>query len=135
MVSNADGLLYDANNDVKAVMVLISNVDSAGIIAFHAQQAAEKMVKHVFELNNVEHQKIHDIDVLLQETTECGWLRDVSPDELQNAKELSLYAVSGIYAGASITMDKALEAIEWCNQIANILERNGYPAVTINISC
>ena len=131
--NNADGILYDAQKDAEAAVNLFVNIDASGIVSFHAQQAAEKMVKHVFELNGVEYRKIHDIDKLLVEAINYRWLRNVSCDEIENARLLSLCAVFGRYAGALTTRDDALEAIERCNKIADILEQNGYPAVRINV--
>lgn len=133
MTANLDGLLYDADGDVTTILSMFPNVASPGNAAFHAQQAAEKMVKHVFELNGVEYQKIHNISILLKAASMYGWLRDVTQDELEMARLLSNYAVIGRYAGASVTKEHALQAIRWSNQIADILERNGYPVVRINV--
>ena len=57
------GFMYAAHRDVLVVENLAKEIDPyTEAIAFHSQQAAEKMVKNVFIQNGIVPSKTHSVD-------------------------------------------------------------------------
>ena len=70
------GFMYAAHRDVLVIEALAKDVDPyTEAIAFHSQQAAEKMVKNVFVQNGTVPGKTHSVDELLSSAIEAGWLQ------------------------------------------------------------
>ena len=92
------GFMYAASKDALAVNALVqaSIQDHSEAIAFHCQQAAEKMVKAVFTENGQVPPKSHDIGDLLSTAIEQAWLKASQP-AIQAAIDLTLYAVAARY--------------------------------------
>jgi HEPN domain-containing protein len=84
--------------------------DSFELIAFHAQQGAEKLIKAFLAKNGIDYEDQHDLDYLL------GLVRrnDANlADELDPVIALNRYAVKTRYPGRypSVTRDQAESAI------------------------
>ncbi len=127
------GYLYAAYKDVLAIEALSQNIDiHCEVIAFHAQQAAEKMIKNVFEANGVTPSKTHHLDDLLMEAINNKWLT-ATQEEIRCAIHLSHYAVAARYADTpDIGRGEALNAVLDCNKLSKLIENAGYPALAIN---
>ena len=84
-------LLARADADLAAVRALEANEDVPGeIVGFHAQQAAEKLLKAVLTAHAVAYPRTHSIRYLLDLLAEHGL---APPDELDEVKELYPFAV------------------------------------------
>lgn len=58
----AEQLLAAAQRDRTAFRILLRDAESpVEIVLFHAQQAAEKLIKAVFSLNGVTYRRTHDL--------------------------------------------------------------------------
>ncbi|HIY83788.1 HEPN domain-containing protein [Rubneribacter sp.] len=128
------GFMYAASKDALAVNALVqaSIQDHSEAIAFHCQQAAEKMVKAVFTENGQVPPKSHDIGDLLSTAIEQAWLKASQP-AIQAAIDLTLYAVAARYETTpDISIGEATKAIKDCNFVATMLADNGYEYVTVH---
>lgn len=80
------------------------------LVAYHAQQCAEKSLKAYLVFHRIDFPYTHNISRLLE------LCRDVAPwsDTLLDAEELSVYAVTTRYPGEDeeVTEQEALRAIE-----------------------
>ncbi|MCK5241929.1 HEPN domain-containing protein [bacterium] len=89
------------------------------LIAYHAQQCAEKYLKAylVYHLTDFPH--THDIQNLLELCSEnAEW-----PISLDTAKILTAYAVTTRYPGiAEITKDEAINAIDIASQVKQTVQ-------------
>ena len=134
MSAEYTGYLYVAHKDILAIEALAQDIDThSEVIAFHAQQAAEKMLKNVFETNGVMPAKTHRIDDLLTEAIDKAWL-SVSQEEIRAAIHLSHYAVAVRYTDTSdIGRGEAVNAILDCNRLSEAIERGGYLALKIDV--
>ncbi len=78
-------------------------------VCFHAQQCIEKYMKAILQENEVEFEKIHDLNVLL------GQCVDFLP-ELENFRDeivkLSTYAVDVRYPGSDVSEEEVGECAE-----------------------
>lgn len=130
-----EGLLYPAHKDILAIETLSQDIDQhCEVIAFHAQQAAEKILKNVFEINGTVPPKTHSIYELLSEAIENKWL-EATQQEIRASSHLSKYAVVIRYTDTpDINRGEALEAILECNMLSDMIERAGYPAIKITVS-
>jgi HEPN domain-containing protein len=103
-----DRWLAYARDDLRAAEALKSSQIPARISCFHAQQAAEKAIKAVFVVEQVDFPYTHDL-VRLAEALPPGWSIDASSADLG---DLSRWAVESRYpmldqAGAADS-DRAL---------------------------
>lgn len=84
-------LLARADADLSAVRALEANEDvPSEIVGFHAQQAAEKLLKAVLAAHAVEYPRTHSIRYLLDLLGEHGL---APPDELGQVTEFYPFAV------------------------------------------
>lgn len=130
-----EGMLFAASKDIDIVRHLAAGgVETfAEGIAFHAQQAAEKMVKYALDSSGVSYRRIHDIDELLQKGELVGVFL-VGEDVLRAASRLSLYAVAARYTTCpEITGADALQAVRDCDKIACSLKEQGFDAIEIGV--
>jgi len=78
-------------------------------VCFHSQQCIEKYMKAILQENDVEFEKVHDLDVLL------GSCKEFIP-KLKNYRDdlvrLSTYAVDIRYPGIDISKEEANECVE-----------------------
>lgn len=135
MADEYAGLNLNARQDATAIEDLAkAGIEKhAPIIAFHAQQAAEKQLKNALVEHGVVPPKIHPIDELLDLCSEKGMLSP-TPDQIRSAQRLSVHAVATRYDNAfDIDKGEALEAIADCNAIADMLEQAGFQPVRINV--
>lgn len=133
MVERYEGFLYAAYKDAIAADALSSDLNlHSEAIAFHAQQAAEKMLKNVFEIHEQRPEFTHDIGRLMKVALDEGWLT-AEEAQVRVVVSLAKFAVAARYETApEITGAEALEAIAACNVLAALLEDNGLPSVRIN---
>lgn len=93
---------------------------------------AEKMLKQVWVDNGLWPKRSHDLDVLIAEATENGWIA-ASKDELQSLNTLSQYGTKFKYTRMKdYERGEAYEALANINKIAGMLARNGYNTITID---
>jgi HEPN domain-containing protein len=85
------------------------------LIAYHAQQCAEKYLKAFLVYHNVDFPYTHNISILLEL---CGDYAEW-PKKLQDAEELSRYVVTTRYPGEDlvVTKEEAQEAIEIAQRV------------------
>lgn len=101
------------------------------LISFHAQQAAEKMLKAAILSTGEAHPYTHKLDELLDHLVRST---DLSLDEetRKAATSLTFGAVNARYELAhDITGSEALASIAQCNKIADVLETAGYDVVRV----
>jgi len=85
------------------------------LIAYHAQQCAEKHLKAYLVFQNVDFPYTHNIRRLLQLCSQYAtW-----PQSLENAKELTPYAVTTRYPGEDeeVTEEEASRSISLAKQV------------------
>ena len=135
MANDYEGYLFAAANDVRAMGALAAlDVDAhSEVIAFHAQQAAEKIVKNVFIENDEVAPKTHAVDELLERAVECGWVSEEARKCLPSAAALSQHAVLARYIQTpDIGRGEALQAMADYERIADVLEKEGYGVVALS---
>ena len=134
MAATDKDLLYLAAKDISAIEVLSKDVDShTEVISFHAQQAAEKMIRHALHERGIPTPKTHDIEQLIGMGLEHGVLSPTKED-IAAATKLTWLAVNARHQTAiDIRPGEALNAMVLCNQIADMLERSGSPSVRIHV--
>lgn len=98
--------LAKADVDLSAGNALRSAGDLNEVVAFHAQQAAEKALKAVLVRHQVEFPKTHDISRLL---ALCGSVEPYLAESLADSAELTPYGVEYRYPGEypSVTREAA----------------------------
>jgi HEPN domain-containing protein len=88
------------------------------LIAFHAQQCAEKYLKAYLVFKGVDFPYTHDIFCLLELCSEHGnWAQTI-----EEAKRLTLYAITTRYPGEDkVTRDEALNAINLASRVRRVV--------------
>jgi HEPN domain-containing protein len=86
------------------------------IIAFHAQQAVEKMLKALLVLRQVDFPRTHSIGALLALCAEAGFF---GAQEFIEASSLTRYAVAAGYPGEEepVSRQEAKEAVTLAAQV------------------
>lgn len=87
-------------------------------VCFHAHQCIEKYMKAILQENEIEFEKIHDLEVLLQQ---C---RDIIPELEKNREKiikLSTYAVDVRYPGFDVSKEEANICVEIMENIRKII--------------
>ena len=87
-------------------------------VCFHAQQCLEKYLKAILQENDLAFEKIHDLDVLLQQCKEFIPPLEKHRDELV---KLSIYAVDVRYPGFEISIDEAKVCAQIMAKIRKII--------------
>jgi HEPN domain-containing protein len=103
-----DRWLAYARDDLKAAEELKSSEIPARISCFHAQQAAEKAIKAVFVLEQVDFPYTHDL-VKLAEALPPGWKPGASSADLA---DLSRWSVESRYPRLD-EPDSAIQSARW----------------------
>lgn len=88
----------------------------ARLVAYHAQQCAEKCLKAYLVYHGVDFPYTHNISTLLELCSECGdW-----PVNLREAEELTDYAVTTRYPGdaAEVSEAETRRAVELAQQVS-----------------
>lgn len=91
----ADWLRW-AHADMTVAALIDDERIAPEIVAFHAQQAAEKMLKALLVLRQVDFPRTHSIGALLALCEEAGF---AGAQELVDASSLTRYAVAARYPG------------------------------------
>lgn len=135
MADEYSGLNFNAHHDAMAVEALAEfDIDKhAEIIAFHAQQAAEKQLKEALKQHGAVPPKTHHVAHLV---TLCQSEDMFVPtaEQMQSALRLTSHAVTTRYdEEIDIGKGEALEAIADCNAIADMLEQAGFQPVRIDV--
>ena len=89
------------------------------LIAFHAQQCAEKYLKSFLVFKNVDFPHTHNISMLLELCSKYNaW-----NVELQDAKRLTAFAISSRYPGedAEVNRDETVRAIFIATNVRNVV--------------
>lgn len=131
MAKEYRGLLYAASVDVDTIDALASLgiAKYAESIGYHAQQAAEKLVKAVFEEDGEAFPFTHNIASLLNRAQELNLL-DFSEECLEQAAYLSSLISLTRYADAPDFQEgEALDAIRAFAVIARMVDANGYESI------
>ncbi len=84
-------LFERAEEDKKAILVLLGSDVSLSIICFHAQQAVEKYIKAVLSKNNIKFPFTHDLEEL------AGLYYGELPVSSEQLKKLNPFAVKSRY--------------------------------------
>jgi len=112
-----------AENDLRAAEYLITiNSPPTDTVCFHCEQCAEKYLKGYLTLKEVEFEKTHDLDYLLDECKKF----DFQFDKLRNiAEDLTPYAVEIRYPDdfVSIPINEAQEAINKAKAVKSLVLR------------
>jgi len=97
------------------------------LIAYHAQQCAEKHLKAYLVYHRIDFPYTHSISRLLELCgDQTGWVK-----EIQEAEELTPFAITTRYPGVDeeVSRREALRAVEVAakvrNKIKNVLKREG----------
>jgi len=88
--------LAKADVDLSAASALLSAGDLSDVVAFHAQQVAEKALKAFLVWHQIEFPKTHDIERLLEL---CALIDPEVAEALASAAELTPYGVEYRYPG------------------------------------
>jgi HEPN domain-containing protein len=119
--------LEKADMDLKAAEYLLSASGFSDIICFHAQQAAEKLLKAVLAYKKVEIPKTHDLKLLLDLTGLTEEDMRLNEDEID---ELSGYCVEARYPADLPVLDNqdAITAVK----VVKKIHRSVLPILTLN---
>jgi len=99
-------------------MELVPSVPEA--VCFHSQQCIEKYMKAILQENNIEPEKTHDLDILLQKCEEFLPELKLYRD---NLIKLSVYAVNVRYPGSEVLEDEAIESLQITRKIRELIRR------------
>lgn len=126
------GFMYAAYKDVLALEALGEFNDvHYEAMAFHAQQAAEKMIKNASVEKGIIPPRTHDIRGLLILAVENKVLAPEKQDIIA-AVQLSQYAVTVRYSQIpDIQAGEVISAIKNCNQISKMLDKAGFESIKI----
>jgi len=88
-------------------------------VCFHAQQCIEKYMKAILQENDIEFEKIHDLDILLQKGRSfIPELEDYRDDLIK----LSAYAVDIRYPGFEVSEAEAQECVASMEKIRRVMK-------------
>ncbi len=90
------------------------------LIAFHAQQCAEKYLKAYLVYHDVDFPFTHEIKKLLNFCGPHRWI-----EELKDAEELTPYAVTLRYPGVDeiVTENEAVQAVDIASKVKNTIRK------------
>lgn len=87
-------------------------------VCFHCQQCVEKYLKSVLQENEIYFEKIHDLDVLLEQ---CKGIIPELYEFKAEIVELSHYAVEIRYPGVSVIEEEARNSILTMEKVRKII--------------
>jgi len=119
----AKGWFRKADNDLKNAKIVIKAKDSpTDTVCFHCQQTVEKYLKGFLIYHNIEFEKEHDLDYLLDLCSQI----DSSFDSLRDmAENLTPYAVESRYPTElfyEYSVEEAKESIEIAEHIRKFVK-------------
>ncbi len=90
------------------------------LIAYHAQQCAEKYLKAYMVYHDIDFPYTHDIKKLLDLCGPQTWIK-----EIDDAEELTPYAVTARYPGVEeiVTEDEAIQAIKLASAVKKTIRK------------
>lgn len=104
-----------------AIRELKAKPPATDAICFHSQQCIEKYMKAILQENEVEFEKIHDLDILL------GQCKDFIP-ELESHRDelikLSTYAVDVRYPGFDVSKEEAAECVKIMKKVRTVIKNH-----------
>ncbi len=118
MKKSTEEWIQKAEEDYLAVNKLKPEMKLLSVICFHAQQCVEKYMKAILQENNIEFEKIHDLNILLKDCVKF------LPNLQEYRKELTMlstYAVDIRYPGYEVSKDEAEECIKIMEKIRKII--------------
>lgn len=91
------------------------------LVAYHAQQCAEKYLKAYLVFHGIDFPYTHNISVLLElcdKNTATNWL-----EKLNEAEELTPFAITTRYPGQDeeVTKDEAKQAIDIAQRVCEVI--------------
>jgi len=89
-------------------------------VCFHCQECIEKYLKAILQENDIYFEKIHDLDILLEQ---CKNLIPQIYGLKKELVELSSYAVEIRYPGISISDEETKKAIKVTREARDIIRR------------
>lgn len=104
-----------------ATRELKANPPALDAVCFHAQQCVEKYMKAILQENEIEFEKIHDLDVLLQR---CGGFIPELEGYRDDLIRLSAYAVDIRYPGFKVSEEEAKECVESMEKIQQVIRKH-----------
>ncbi|MCL5104142.1 MAG: HEPN domain-containing protein [Armatimonadetes bacterium] len=92
------------------------------LVAYHAQQCAEKYLKSFLVMRGVDFPYTHNIARLLELCNDAG----AGTEELQDAEELTPYAITTRYPGEDeeVSLDEASLAIDTAVHVRKVIRRS-----------
>jgi HEPN domain-containing protein len=101
-----------------AIRELRADPPALNAVCFHAQQCIEKYIKAILQENDIEFEKIHDLDILLQKSRSfISALGDYRDDLIK----LSAYAVDVRYPGFEVSVAEAQECVASMEKIRQVM--------------
>ena len=125
--------LIRADEDLRLATAAMEYIDDCPyrLVAYHAQQCAEKCLKGFLVYWGIDFPYTHNISILLELCAE----HDAWPKRLRDAELLTSYAITARYPGEmeEVTEAEAGEAIELAEQVRNQV-RNALKQLGIDLS-
>lgn len=112
-IEKAEGDFAVANREYKAKIPVYDAV------CFHAQQCVEKYMKAILQENDLEFEKIHDLDVLLEK---CKKFIPKLENFRRELIELSSFAVEIRYPGIKATREEAVSCLSVMRRVRDIIK-------------
>lgn len=116
-------LLKKAAVDLRSATILYNNFQNGNsaldieVILFHLQQAAEKCLKAVLSFHQINYQKVHDLEVLVNLITDNKIPLQINSTQLI---DLSDFAVEGRY---SVIHDDLVDAEKYFMEINQLYQQ------------
>lgn len=136
MADGYRGLMYAASTDVEAIRTLAAaGVEGhAESIGYHAQQAAEKMLKGAFESRDIDFPFTHNIQLLLVRGQREGLFGEIPEAVTEAALYLSgLISITRYAEAPDFQEGEARRAIESANKVAIFLAENGFDSIIVSV--
>ncbi|MBI5208266.1 MAG: HEPN domain-containing protein [Candidatus Firestonebacteria bacterium] len=111
----------DEDLDLARHALILENKCPYRLIAYHAQQCAEKYLKAYLVYKNIDFPYTHNIRRLLEFCAEkANWV-----ETIKDAEELTPFAITTRYPGEeeTVTKEEALHAIEVATKVRKIVRR------------
>jgi HEPN domain-containing protein len=114
-ISELKSWIAHAEEDYSAAKSLLAlRKPLLGAVCFHAQQCAEKYLKALLIIKDVDFPKTHDLPTLNTLCNQNGILTGFDPQQLV---DLTKYAIQARYPGSQPTREESKEAIEIAKNI------------------
>lgn len=110
-----------ADEDFESVKILLENYGIPAIICYHCQQVVEKYLKGYLVYNNVEFPKIHQLDLLLEETAKINKEFIDYADEVAPLNNYYIEARYPMDMKEDISIDEAKVAFEAASRIRDFV--------------